>query len=520
MNKVAEIGQAFERDGIYYSGKYVFIKTSIIFTDIHTNIINKIGNLSELTSGYNVLEKLEKHDDNVIVLYVDISYLPEQIIKKWSQNLTLENINSIYYGCIKGFVILRNYESHASISGIFVEKSEYEVAKGLLQKINNYSAVVCLIIRIDSSMWNNIIDIALEAGFGSPIITDKDCESDITLDTHVLRLIYRNDMLESNLQNIRNNKLAINNMKQYFLNNVGICDTRIKIPIDVLEFIKSNTFEEKIEYGGIFAVKSYDNDNAVFSLDIPISGPHGVISGDPKSFAVTPPNHFITWHTHPYVCYRDLSCYIGWPSSADMALVLYSFTLNPYPLVSHLVLSGEGIYHNRLTINMMNTMNRIKKDSDFEMIRNLLYNVTFRKFSDIEQYRNKNVLEENKFRSCKDVECLKIKTDDKDYALAYFRTIASTITLRELLEWGKNTFGQMNDTEWGIEGFISGRTILWDNMYNIFTENELNSTIFISVFRDWEEIAKDNGFNDTLNYTVENIPCPLPFYEQNVQWTS
>lgn len=156
------------------------------------------------------------------------------------------------------------------------------------------------------------------------------------------------------------------------------------IPLSVIERLKvyRDTHNNQ-EYGG-------NGDRDRFSGEIPdlqlvalSTNVDSTLNGEPV-VCDTPftlhGNHLFSFHTHPDGCYEVYQQGIGWPSSADLHMVLRLATLNPDEGITldristiHFVIAKEGIYSIRLSrkfVNYYKTMD----DSTRQHVTNLIEN--------------------------------------------------------------------------------------------------------------------------------------------------
>lgn len=89
-------------------------------------------------------------------------------------------------------------------------------------------------------------------------------------------------------------------------------------------------------------------------------------------------NHLFSFHTHPDGCYRAYQHEIGWPSSADLHMVLRLATLDYHQGITldristiHFVIAREGIYSIRLSREFVNYY-RTFDANKYQTVRNLI----------------------------------------------------------------------------------------------------------------------------------------------------
>jgi hypothetical protein len=122
----------------------------------------------------------------------------------------------------------------------------------------------------------------------------------------------------------------------------GLCTIKTYIKPNLISGIRDNYIGEKVEYGGIMGA-TRENNMYILGLAAPLRGSE-------KTFTVDIKPYYITWHTHPYICYHNDRCYIGWPSGRDMALLLRLYIQG---MLAHFLYTLEGVYFIQLHPTMM-----------------------------------------------------------------------------------------------------------------------------------------------------------------------
>ncbi len=123
--------------------------------------------------------------------------------------------------------------------------------------------------------------------------------------------------------------------KPFIKSNVRVIKDTL---VNLSEYV--NSFDKEV--GGVLRVFAYDDeDKAIIKFNS-----QELIIGE--ATAVEIPFDTLSFHTHPDLCYRTLGCYIGWPSSQDMILLLQSY-FSARPTLLHLVSTAEGIWAMQLT---------------------------------------------------------------------------------------------------------------------------------------------------------------------------
>ena len=115
---------------------------------------------------------------------------------------------------------------------------------------------------------------------------------------------------------------------------------------------------------------------------------------DPKKkakggFTVNVQPDYVTYHTHPEICYKTYGCFLGWPSGQDMSLTVLTYEKN----YCHIVVTVEGLYVIKFTLGGIKLINTILGNEDYESLEKLAKNVKSY-FSSIESSRKDNLYHE------------------------------------------------------------------------------------------------------------------------------
>ena len=216
-----------------------------------------------------------------------------------------------------------------------------------------------------------------------------------------------------------NEKITIKMVREY-IQNQGKCSMNIVITSDLMKKIYDTYIQKNYEYGGIMGVKSINENNYILGLA-------AITKGSEKDFEVKTPNYYITWHTHPFICYVKNLCYIGWPSGTDMGLIVSGYETGQ---IAHVLFSNEGTYVLQLSPQMMEFMRAMEP----ACVQNLDILIKYY-FEDLEHFRKARYDTERIrcLEKTSDIRCLTYNTTQKHLSINNILTIINTFTLTDLL---------------------------------------------------------------------------------------
>ena len=336
-----------------------------------------------------------------------------------------------------------------------------------------------------------------------------------------------------------------NKMIDEYIKNFGSCSMRLFLGSNQIKKVYHKYLGSQIEHGGKLNIIPREEgfpENQVLGLeeeaemDMDIDEDDAgigaetydatlsinfieTIPGSSDEFIVNVPPSYITWHTHPKVCYEKLGCYILWPSGLDMASVLYNYTLGQ---VGHFLFSGEGVYFLRLTKQMMGILGFL----DFQSLQTLRKIVEYR-MTALEEYRNKKYSGIRSsdgpgakkydcvIRSQYNPNCLYYDNSARNRSLIKILKIMNTTTLEKLL------FVE-DDDPIELEQMINQLTLsgVINSAIENFNASEYRDGPIIDswdfpIFKvnfTYTADAEDNGVEVFLDYLIPSnaSACPIP----------
>jgi len=469
-------------NNFYVYGKTVFISYNII--NYVPNVVKKIKSIFALNCGDD--DDLIFDTNNVLALYIDTTKIRnEYALDYYGPIVNINNLENIYYEMIEGFLIFDYFNFHTEISVICVQylSNPIEVTKGIISNtitayINDLSSIF-MTVSINNIYWDALVDIAISIGFDNPVITDT-TPSGKKFEDMAISLVYHKEYNDADDIDIKKYKIKeiADSLKQATLAKYNICNIDIYIPVDVMKDIYIKYINNKVEYGGSFAL--YKEKNGVYELNVP---ENSISKGSEDTYAVMPPENYLNWHTHPSVCYTDFKCYIGWPSGQDMSYVFENF-IN-FGLLTHFVITVEGVYIVKITTMIMKYLSELRESECIIEISNIIRE----RFTNLEEYRlSKNILGKEQ---CEGLDCLKVDKDQREIIMKSYLSMVSITTINDLISWAKNY--QLENSEY---------------FYNIdklcLNDNIASVPIFSVNFYDWD-IVNNNGIHHNIVYTPPSV---------------
>lgn len=244
--------------------------------------------------------------------------------------------------------------------------------KGILNKmfesiIETAKEEFILWLGIDpyNPMWDTVLHTYTKFGFIDPYITYKNTQgADLPITVGFYRRYKPTDL---EIEEARN---KANELKKDLFKKSGMggnkdlsmelelpknsCTQKIFLSKNILEFLYG-LLSKDVEYAGnlrtiipqmaeadLKNVKDVDKRQVKQAyLGIYNENEKDLAKGEKMAVNYFPTSR-ITFHTHPSICYRDLQCYLGWPSATDMASIFQTYYTKG--VVLHLLISEEGLY--------------------------------------------------------------------------------------------------------------------------------------------------------------------------------
>lgn len=273
------------------------------------------------------------------------------------------------------------------------------------------------------------------------------------------------------------------------------CKISLVISKNVIENIRKHILEDR-EYAGRLQVLKRDRGNR-YRLVVPIES---VKKGEMDSVYVEP--YYITWHTHPYICYKKNNCFIGWPSGADLRNLILQYHVGS---VSHIVFSAEGMYVCSLSKGMMDVVSLI---SDTDCI-NTLGELAALVFSKLENYRSVeydkqriDCYRRSKMDKESFIKCLSYDSREKNMQLSKVLKILNTTTLSGMID---------DAVRLNVDSLLMGKIkLLYDCLNN--TKASKNIPVFNISFYNYSSESKETDLYIDLDYLIAPTEsrCPIP----------
>lgn len=230
-------------------------------------------------------------------------------------------------------------------------------------------------IELENPLFNMVIRLYAKYGFKSPMVTQHTSFGK-EIGFLVIGLTWIRGESFNYTETIKN-AIELRNI------NSNICMYPIHIHETVLTKLRSY-LDKDVEYAGQLLIDRFiEKDgirygNLVYPTRTEIKGTN--VGENGQLFYNTPlPKSYISFHTHPDICYQTLGCYIGWPSGQDIANIVDAY---PRPTI-HFVIAKEGIYSIKFNIKFLKIAEYIP-----QRCRSLLFKAIKDRFDHIDPYRS------------------------------------------------------------------------------------------------------------------------------------
>ncbi len=357
---------------------------SPFFQDNTKKIISKVNNLYNecFSSDFDTNVK-----NSVLILYVDMEtqknkrgYL--KLNERQSLKLLNENVNNI-----QGFLRLELYRDHIEIYDVCTGENHRRqgVMHALFENMLEVSPIqykmFWLGVAFDNPDRDKAINFYLKNGFAFNNTTFT-TPSNIKLRSPVLSFTHKRGELNTKTLNIYS---ALSDLECNFIFLFNWVDMII---------IQNNVHNLNVEAGGTMNIIPQRN----YILLTPNLA--NIVYGDPNTLSVNTPQYYVSWHSHPDICYVKYNCYIGWPSSVDMKSIYHEYLSGG---LLHFVFTAEGLYAIKLSKEAMKFMYMIYYNSKWTESLGELIND---RFYYAELHRGGDLFSDNRERSSRITEFL------------------------------------------------------------------------------------------------------------------
>lgn len=228
----------------------------------------------------------------------------------------------------------RGYASQI-LSSILLFNTKSRIWLGVLFWNQNFEAVVRLYAK---------------GGFQRPDFSNR-ALSGVSFPFSFLSLYWQR---EANIPEQKETVESALRLREEYMGTRRGCSIRLRFENSLLKTIFELYNSQPIEYGGRMRIFEYVNTGASYRAARVGFSPQLEVRGSKKSLTVNNPPAPINFHTHPDVCYVTFGCYLGWPSSDDMAYILENYDQG---LRLHMLTSKEGVYFISLSPNFVQAWN-------------------------------------------------------------------------------------------------------------------------------------------------------------------
>lgn len=136
----------------------------------------------------------------------------------------------------------------------------------------------------------------------------------------------------------------------------GVAKIKCFFPIELAKSL-SPLLHASTEIAGEISIKAYNKEG----VGLLASNIDQIVGGDSGTVSVVP--GVFNFHTHPDICYRNMACFMGWPSGQDMVAVVYEF-FKDHHIITHFVISSEGVWYIHMTPEFQQTLLSLKRTQD------------------------------------------------------------------------------------------------------------------------------------------------------------
>ena len=216
-------------------------------------------------------------------------------------------------------------------------------------------------------------------------------------------------------------------------------------------------------------------------------------------FQVDIPFDYLTWHTHPTICYIKNMCYIKWPSGMDMGSIFKAYKRGQ---IGHFLFSREGSYLIQVSPPAMRLI-KLLTNNCIEIISELIKFY----FQDLEQYRGIKYDDER-------IKCLNETNNPNCFTYDTQQTyISINKILNEINTINFNNLFEYTGDNRTIQNLVIKSRECINNVFNAqnYTSilNILNSSIFICNFVDKRYIKSGIKHNIKFLAAPEKSFCSI-----------
>ncbi len=405
--------------------------------------------------------------DTTLVLYID---------NPFNHVITPEDIEGGLYRNVLAYLSIDNYQNFGEIYNVCTSKAAR--GKGIMKRLFQVMLEevphdrLWLGVDLRNPMIDIVTHLYVSVGF-KPEGIQEITPTDYVPGFPFISFIYNKGDEPHNIIKV---EAGVRDMVDQYKRNDGYCSIDLRLPSniinDIYQLIKNRT-----EYAGIMISKRR---NGYYDLSL-----GAVTKGTFRQVNI--PLYYISWHTHPFVCYVADLCYIGWPSGTDMRYVLSKYKEG---MLAHFVFTHEGIYLMQLSIPMMRLIRKLPQD----IIDAMSVMVEFY-YTHMEQFRSAQYDEERAecLQKSDDISCLTYHSDQRNLSINTMMNIMNNYLL----------FDMVNQAPIEIENYA--------NIVGLYmTDNQLdpNIPLFNAKFYSYD----NNDLLTTINYIMapKESTCPIP----------
>lgn len=394
-----------------------YVSIVYINSDLLKNFSNILNRIKYIAKSCGFQPEFYTNTTFLFYFYLKDFYMIKD--KKRAFDIINQNAKQIF-----GFVRVQGYRDHLEFFDLCVLESYRRkgvaktILKDLIQKELKYYDFFWLGIDINNPNRDILLNMYLSLGFKFESVRTN------TVSGKNIPFTILSMFLEKNYKGFN----SLKDTKLEIFNSLKTIRCSLKLYLDYKDaryIYKTYSENSDVEYAGIMDFRSY--------LDGYILKENQITKG--TEFNVKIPNSYISWHTHPNICYKLLGCYIGWPSGIDMGLFFINYHLQGSIL--NFVFCVEGIYIVTLTEEMMRFVHVISHEQNW---MSSITELVEYKFTFLEEFRlvEKDIERLKCLRETRELDkCFFYQNLKQKEYISNFLNLANNLSLKQYIVTGQ-----------------------------------------------------------------------------------
>lgn len=350
IEEIKEEPKISEKSSSFFAYKNIVFVTN---TEIlkYPDILSRLGALGQDCGGSGTFQPCQNYANcnGYVIMYAEgiehqnitsLNNISPLSIKAYAIAIVFDSVDGIelWDVCTGKESRGRGYASQI-LSSVFLFTTKSRIWLGVLFWNPNFEAVVRLYAK---------------SGFQKPDFSNKSL-SGASFPFSFLSLYWQRGVSVPEQKETVESALRL---REEYMGSRGKCSIRLRFENSLLKTMFEVYSNQPIEYGGKMRIFEYVDTGASYRAARVGFAPQLEVEGSKEGFTVNVPSAPINFHTHPNICYATFGCYLGWPSSNDMAYILQSYDQG---LRLHLLMSREGVYFVSLSPNFVQAWNSAPK---------------------------------------------------------------------------------------------------------------------------------------------------------------